>query len=191
MVSPSELSRLNRETIACALAGRSTRDSSSSSSCLSRLAIVIFLHCTATNAKSSQFPRFDLGPNIIVINFECDNPSFTVTLNAKRVPNFFGDRHRVNHYANLVSIVHLLTNPNMLHKFAYSFYERFRFDNISLTVHNRLTLLGDYRGPPPNHTLLFVSLKDFALNIWVSHFTHRCVFLPETTGPVTGRRFVC
>src|SRR6056297_3494941 len=116
MVSPSELSRLNRETIACALAGRSTRDSSSSSSCLSRLAIVIFLYCATANAKSGQFSRFDLRPNVIVINFKRDNPSFTVTLYAKGVPNLFGDGHRVNHYTNLVSIVHLLADPDKFHE---------------------------------------------------------------------------
>src|SRR6056297_127340 len=123
MVSPSELSRLNRETIACALAGRSTRDSSSSSSCLSRLAIVIFLHCTATNAKSSQFPRFDLGPNVIIINFERDNPSFTVTLYAKGITNLFSDRHGVNYHPNLIPTVHLFADTHVFHKLVYGFNE--------------------------------------------------------------------
>src|SRR6056300_140669 len=124
VISSSELSRLKSETIACALAGRSTRESSSRCKFFRRLGKLDFLlNSTSTYRERSEFTRFDHIPDGIIEYFVSDNPSFTIRLDTKSITNFFSDRKRVDNYANLISNVHSLADPHMLHKFINGFYQ--------------------------------------------------------------------
>src|SRR6056300_1199247 len=125
--SPLELSRLYKETIACALAGRSTKANCSSSSCFKRLGTIVLLDCTTPNREGRKFTRLNLSPDIIVIDFESYNPAFTVTLDAKGFTYLFGYRHGVDNRPNLIPCMHLLTDTNMLQKAIDSLNECVRF----------------------------------------------------------------